>query len=374
MSGDSGPRRKTLHGIFAHQVVTDQSARFTSEGGKAVERLLFCEFIDNSINALLRQQSLHVGSSAQTLSPIEVHLFYDFNPRRYHDNGRPLRELSHIAVFDCGPGLDKDALKGWTEHGKPTGERDGRDAGAPALAERIGRDPPNLHADGQLGIFGKGSKSAGFGYGVCVRIVTRAFGGSKMSEMVLEKEQMADAGDKWQTRTYDEWSLGDWASQRSHFEKSCPPLMDLYKRAAQTPHFAPSLLSTKIDDGVARALHQCVLPTVACELRDMYCVYLGVLHEKARAVQRPSHTISRLLTPPPHAFSRRLLTPPSHAAFSRLLTPFPAFSQFDALPKKEEAEGLEPPPAADFKYGTLDVRIFAHFQTTGGSGTWSHSV
>eukprot|EP00965_Chrysotila_dentata_P239783 6203310-Pleurochrysis_carterae.AAC.1 len=60
-----------------YNVVTRQSESFIAEGEKQPARLLFCEFIDNSISALLRWALLHrKNGKLPKLPAIEIHLFY----------------------------------------------------------------------------------------------------------------------------------------------------------------------------------------------------------------------------------------------------------------------------------------------------------
>ena len=60
-------------------MITDADSKFHSEGGKKPARLLFCEYFDNSIEALRRKQMADRTEPAYPMEipPIELHLIYE---------------------------------------------------------------------------------------------------------------------------------------------------------------------------------------------------------------------------------------------------------------------------------------------------------
>ena len=143
--------------------ITEQQNKFAAEGGKEPAHHLFCEFFDNSIESLLRTRCARPDAwGGRPPPPIELHLVYSSDPAH---RGK----LEHIAVLDFGSGLNEQELKGWAEPNKPADERAAVIRGASALSAQLeelstklnSKEPP-FHADGKLGIFGFGSKQAGF--------------------------------------------------------------------------------------------------------------------------------------------------------------------------------------------------------------------
>ena len=49
---------ETVH-VPHYEVMTDSESKFHDAGGKKSSRLLFCEFIDNAIEALARSRMCH---------------------------------------------------------------------------------------------------------------------------------------------------------------------------------------------------------------------------------------------------------------------------------------------------------------------------
>ena len=175
-----------------HKVMTDSAARFHSEGGKRPPRLLFCEFIDNSIEAYRRAKP-----GAQRPARIEVHLVY--KKVQWDATLNLHQKLQQIVIVDYGPGLNYTQLIQWAEMANPTADRKRADVLRP-----LKREPP-CHADGLLGKFGAGSKAAGFLYGTNVRVVTsheegfrKAVGGGNLVyEMLLDEEEFAEKKKDW---------------------------------------------------------------------------------------------------------------------------------------------------------------------------------
>ena len=142
-----------------HNVMTDSQVHFHDAGGKKPARLLFCEFIDNSIEAFRRWPDAPPATK-QTPQTIEVHLVY--RQCEYDSSTGLYKKLQHVLVVDYGPGMTETQLGEWAQMANPTNER----------KEKEGTGTELCHADGMLGRFGAGSKKAGFLYGATVRAVT----------------------------------------------------------------------------------------------------------------------------------------------------------------------------------------------------------
>ena len=177
--------------ITHHNVMTETKT-FQAAGGKEPARLLFCEFIDNSIEAMRRMWD--ATPHARQSATIEIHLVYSNVGLTggYDAATKQHWPLKHIVILDHGPGMTHEQLRQWAEMANPTDSR------REAIANKGGEwtsDP--CHADGQLGKFGVGSKAAGFFYGSSVRAVTshcedRDKAGPKsnwVSELMLSKSE-----------------------------------------------------------------------------------------------------------------------------------------------------------------------------------------
>ena len=162
------PQRAPLNKVVRHQphhnVMTEVANRFHEAGFTKPSRLLFCEFIDNAIEAYRRAGPSLQPSKAKP-AKIEIHLVYKKGP--YDSVLRSYNKLHSIIVLDYGPGMSEKQLGQWAEMAHSKAER------SSALAEEVEmQGHSTCHADGQLGRFGQGSKAAGFVYGTDVRAVT----------------------------------------------------------------------------------------------------------------------------------------------------------------------------------------------------------
>lgn len=74
------PLKHTIEHAIVHQphhkVMTGSESYHTEEGGKVPSRLLFCEFFDNSIEALRRARANGTTARTQQDDCIELHLVY----------------------------------------------------------------------------------------------------------------------------------------------------------------------------------------------------------------------------------------------------------------------------------------------------------
>ena len=79
-----------------HNVMTESAVHFHDAGGKKPARLLFCEFIDNSIEALRRQN----GGQGSGDATIEIILIYKTQSGVY--------KLHNIVILDHGSGMSQE--------------------------------------------------------------------------------------------------------------------------------------------------------------------------------------------------------------------------------------------------------------------------
>ena len=174
--------------------MTDSVVHFHNAGGMQYERLLFCEFIDNSIEAFRRRDQQAAASSRPVARPpppkIEIHLIYKKGP--YEPSLRSDKFLQHIVVLDNGPGMTKAQIEEWAQvcvparapappdaqphacmrararsaavraqMANPTADRKQAENAAIRQQRNEHGNKEPCHADGLLGKFGAGSKTAG---------------------------------------------------------------------------------------------------------------------------------------------------------------------------------------------------------------------
>ena len=94
-------------------------SRYSRENGRLPSRLLPCEFFDNSITAMVRQLLASKGrNQLNRTKDIELHFFYTVATVQ-----QPQDELQFMVIFDKGPGMNKEELKGWAEMAHKTSDR-----------------------------------------------------------------------------------------------------------------------------------------------------------------------------------------------------------------------------------------------------------
>ena len=115
----SAPGKEEIRATAHHRVMTDMESRYSRENGRLPSRLLPCEFFDNSITAMVRQLLASKGrNQLSRTKDIELHFFYNAATIQ-----QPLDELQFMVIFDKGPGMNKDELKGWAEMAHKTSDR-----------------------------------------------------------------------------------------------------------------------------------------------------------------------------------------------------------------------------------------------------------
>ena len=296
--------------ITHHNVMTETKT-FQAAGGKEPARLLFCEFIDNSIEAMRRMWD--ATPHARQSATIEIHLVYSNVGLTggYDAATKQHWPLKHIVILDHGPGMTHEQLRQWAEMANPTDSR------REAIANKGGEwtsDP--CHADGQLGKFGVGSKAAGFFYGSSVRAVTshcedRDKAGPKsnwVSELMLSKSEFErrqsssnETGEDWMHNEvllrpgYDKANADSrqkFEDMRSAEEKQSSYLIDLMQRVEETKQtftlFIISEMRTKTIVDLALGKGQDASQDLVRELRDMYFVYTDGLHAAVKEKMRQS--------------------------------------------------------------------------------------
>ena len=317
-----------------HKVMTDSQVKFHDAGGKKSARLLFCEFIDNSIEAYRRWPSI-AGSSAPKPTEkhphtIEVTLVYKKHPA-YDQELRDYVKLEHVLVVDYGPGMTSTQLNQWAEMANPADERKSN--------AKVAMGAETCHADGLLGKFGAGSKSAGFFYGTKIRVVTahsegvgKAAGGSNfVYEMVLSKEEFDKRGADWtdgEIRMRALYDPKDQASVEAH-EKSLEhfhskedaeyvhqQMKDVEERRGTFTMFLVSNIRKEVQ---ADLRHGEDLSRLVRELRDLYFVYTDGLQHEIKTSER-NHADFRYSCARPRrapaascARARHALCTPAHA-------------------------------------------------------------
>ena len=302
-----------------HNVMTDSSVHFHDAGGKKPARLLFCEFIDNSLEALRRMWAAN-EKDPYPKSTIEIHLIYGKYTKgegRWSDH-----QLSHIVVLDRGPGMTQEQLKQWAEMANPTAAR--RDAlGKKALGEW---PADACHADGQLGRFGVGSKKAAFYYGDSVRAVTSHREGFRKAgphsnlvyELLLSKDEFqqrqqssAETGEDWTANDVlmrtaflsgDEEARARFEQMRSEEERRCSYLTELMQRVEEEGKsftlFVISQINKKAKADLphkSKEVEQSPLLDLVRELRDLYFVYTDGLETAIK----PKLQLDEMEQPPP---------------------------------------------------------------------------
>lgn len=305
-----------------HNALTEQRSHFINEYGRLASHILFCEFIDNACKAcaptclghgstlcatgvslavprpcagrlprgrlaslgplrltepLLRlrlPQALLQSAVLQlpqqvNLPAIEVHLIFS--------KEHPYL-LKHIAVFDAGPGMAEETMVGWSNFAAPASQRESANKGAAELRKENEVRKPPFQAGGELGFFGKGSKTAGFFYGECVTAVTKTAGRTeKTRELRMDVKVMQAAGHDWQHNQIQArkqgrdaiLSLSHWRDLHDEKDKS---LLALLERADRHPTYSLFIIS-RIHKEVAEEVPHHAVQSVASELRDVYYVY-----------------------------------------------------------------------------------------------------
>jgi len=262
-------------------MLTQQRSKFINEYGRYASHILFCEFIDNSIQALHLSKVLKSCQPAG-LSTIEVHLIFSWEPTK---------KLTHIAVFDRGPGMSDEALVGWSEMGKPAEQREEHSPGANELRLHNQTQEAPFQADGQLGFFGKGSKAAGFFYGECVTAVTKRSRDEPTRELRFDALKMRAA-----EAQHQEWDRNfivtrhqgrDAILATDHWRDECPALLALLEAADAHASYSLFVVS-RIHDSVAGEIDLHSVPAIASELRDVYYVYCDGLERGLQRMQERS--------------------------------------------------------------------------------------
>eukprot|EP00900_Chrysochromulina_parva_P020407 jgi/Chrpa1/29/Chrysochromulina_OHIO_Genome00000072-RA len=296
---------------ITHYNVMTETKTFQAAGGKEPARILFCEFIDNSIEAMRRMWDAtpHAPHSAT----IEIHLVYSQVGLTggYDAATKQHWPLKHIVILDHGPGMTHEQLRQWAEMANPTDSR------REAIANKGGEwtsDP--CHADGQLGKFGVGSKQAGFFYGMSVRAVTRhredlgkaGPNSNWVSELMLSKSEFErrqssshETGEDWMHNKmkmrpgYDKANADSrqkFEAMRSAEEKQSSYLIDLMQRVEEKKQsftlFIISEMREKTIIDLALGKGQDASQDLVRELRDMYFVYTDGLHAAVKEKMRQS--------------------------------------------------------------------------------------
>ena len=306
-----------------HKVMTNSEAHFTNEHGKRPARLLFCEFIDNSIEAFCRARGGANGashapnpkassssSSSSSSSPrplIEVHLVYKTGPYDYARTSNMY--LQQIIIVDNGPGMTFQQVAEWAQMANPADARKDNIENSDSLHEPC-------KANGVLGKFGMGSKKAGFIYGRNVRCVTchtDLIGKSAKDsnhdvyELLLSEANFEAAGADW---TAGEISIRPALDQKDEnttklfmdnraeceVERSSQYLHDLMERVEKQKKSFTMLIITDIKSSVQEALgfQDESIPNLIRDLRDMYFVYIDGIDAE---LHRPEESG---LDPQPH--------------------------------------------------------------------------
>ena len=315
--------------VTHYKAMTDTASRFHSSDGKKPARLLFCEFFDNSIEAL-RRDKVRDGERSR----IELYLVYAPARRERQGDLPPAwgghapesSKLQFVVVVDQGPGMSKEEIGQFGQLRNETANR--RDALDNREYRGEGEMPP-CHADGQLGKFGAGSKAAAFFYGKSVRVITRHKEGLQpgdrsttnngkvhtccslrrvtamqpprdrprdrrvsaiqVYELLLDKDQFEErtqAGKDWfenstLVRDSAHQTPVDFERCRSAEEDACTYLKALLRKIEERPGTFTAIVISKLKDhDVQRDLKLADFEKVARELRDIYFVYTNNLQKE----------------------------------------------------------------------------------------------
>jgi hypothetical protein len=98
-----------------HRVMTGSESYHTEEGGKIPSRLLFCEFFDNSIEALRRAKDAKRPAAGTEMPRIELYLIYQQGAYSYETMSH-----THLKARVCAPRLRHPCLAAAPTPGRGT--------------------------------------------------------------------------------------------------------------------------------------------------------------------------------------------------------------------------------------------------------------